>query len=134
MKGDKYSRRPASNAALHSKGIRIRSMDRAGEIIIGWDPRNRMRRHSFSICEWNPLMTVTPSSRNVLAVSYVGKMASPGVRAEQKRAILSEDSKPSGPSSCKEAGDCGVSRVAKYGGHSAAVGVSVLGWSAFISN
>ena len=38
------------------------SMARAGQTIMGCLPRKRMRRHSFSIGEWKPLMTVTPQA------------------------------------------------------------------------
>lgn len=59
----------------------------------GLFPRRRMRRHSCSMGDWNPLMTVTPKSRNRRAVSCAFRMASPGVRAEQKSAVLGGVSK-----------------------------------------
>jgi hypothetical protein len=57
---------------------------RAWQMMMGCLPRSRMRRHSFSIGEWKPLTTVTPSSRIRRAASWARRMASPGVREEQK--------------------------------------------------
>lgn len=51
------------------RGIRIPLRLRPGQMIRGCLPRRRMRRHSFSIGEWNPLMTVIPAWRNPRARS-----------------------------------------------------------------
>jgi hypothetical protein len=45
------------------------SMLRAGQITMGWAPRSRSRRHSFSIGEWKPPMTVTSASRRAQTAS-----------------------------------------------------------------
>ena len=53
----------------HPDGRRIRCKPRAGQITIGWVPRARNRKNSFSIREWNPLTTTIPWSRQVRARS-----------------------------------------------------------------
>ena len=40
---------------------------RAGQIIIGGEPRRRICRHSFSTGEWKPLMMQRPASRHLVA-------------------------------------------------------------------
>ena len=48
---DRSNRRPSANATFHAGLSRIFSMLRAGQRIIGCEPRSRTRRHSFSTGE-----------------------------------------------------------------------------------
>lgn len=87
--GDSISSRPSSSGSRHSLGMRIFLMPRAGQITMGWSPRSRILRHSFSIGVWNPPITGTPASRIARARSYSLRMTSPGHRCEQNNAVRS---------------------------------------------
>ena len=69
VNGDRSSNRPCSSATFFSAETLIPSRLRAGQKITGCLPCNKIERHSFSIGEWKPLMTVTPASRKAWASS-----------------------------------------------------------------
>lgn len=82
---DRISSRPSSIGCRQSAGMRIRSMARAGHMMTGWLPRRSKSRHSLSIGEWKPPITVTPASRMALMTLKARSTASPGHCLEQKR-------------------------------------------------
>ena len=75
-KGDRTRSRPCSMGVRQARGRRGRSRLRAGQTTIGWVPRSSKLRHSCSIGEWKPLMTLTLASRRARARSYRRTMAS----------------------------------------------------------
>ena len=70
---------------------------RAGTQITGWRPRSRMPRHPHSIREWNPPISVRPSSRIAVIASNVSKINPPGHWDEQRKPVLLPSRIRSGP-------------------------------------
>ena len=132
VNADRNSTRPSSNAARQSLGIRINSMARAGQIITGCLPRSRMRKIAFSMGEWKPLTTVTPSSRNPRATSWERRMEPPGVFAEQNTAVRLAPRTLTGPMACKASGAASLSLLGNISGHSGWKGSNLVSSSDFI--
>ena len=82
---DTISNRPKSICFFNSLGV-LCHIPLAGLIITGWVPCSKIRRHSFSIGEWKPLITDLPSFRHFRQKSYVFIISSPGHLTEQNRA------------------------------------------------